>query len=269
VSSLRILTGNPPAPAAPCEVPDNGSGTASLPPAGCEYEGDTSGGSNDKYVITEGLPPGTTIEIVPIHKDFICNPDPSFICSVPVPPGVCEVPGGGLGGNIACADSAVELQVTGTGAPAGFNRTLSVPTSWEAHSGPRNPGDPVQSFPTEMVQLDGAIFGDPDFDLLRIRAGSFYGLPSPGGTTLTERAAGDYQVDSFFDVVYTIDYQGAPGGQLDGLSGTTQGSLRMETGNPQPILEVPSVRSSWLFAFAVLLVVAGLVVSRRVRSESV
>jgi hypothetical protein len=80
--------------AAPCEVPDNGSGTAGLPPAGCEYEGDTSGGSNDKYVITEGLPPGTTIEMVPIHTGFTCDPI-SFSCSVAIPGSRCEGTGGG------------------------------------------------------------------------------------------------------------------------------------------------------------------------------
>lgn len=220
--------------AAPCEVPDNGSGTADLPPAGCEYEGDSSGGSNDKYVITDGLPPGTTIEMVPIHKDFICNSDFSFSCAVPLPPGTCEGPGGVFGGNAVCADSVVELQVTGTGALAGYNRTLVVPIKWEAHSGPRNPGDPVQSFPTEMIQLEGQLFGDPDFDIFRILGGSAFGLPSLGSTTLTRLGppGSNFSVDSFFDIAYQIDFVGAPGSVLEGMSGITVGSLRILTGNP-------------------------------------
>ncbi len=40
----------------PCEVPDNGSGTVTLPPIGCEYISPF-----DVFRITEGLPPGTTI----------------------------------------------------------------------------------------------------------------------------------------------------------------------------------------------------------------
>jgi hypothetical protein len=77
-------------------------------------------------------------------------------------PGVtCETPGGSLGGNLDCSDSTAELTVTGTGALAGFSRTISVPLFMEVHTGPRTPGAPVQDFPTEMVALQGQLFGDP------------------------------------------------------------------------------------------------------------
>jgi len=244
--------------AAPCEVADNGSGTVDLPPAGCDYDGDTSGGSNDKYVITDGLPIGTTIEMVPIHSSFICPAGGFFVCSIAVPPGICEAPGGGLGGNGSCADSTVELQVTGTGTLAGFSRTLFIPTSWEAHSGPRNSGDPVQSFPTEMVQLQGQFFGDPDFCLIQIQEGSLFGLPSSGNTTLTRLGppGSNFSVDSFFDITYQINFQGCPGSVLDGFAGSTQDTLRILTGNP-PSPPAPAAPALGPAGIAMLLSVLG------------
>ena len=56
------------ASADPCNAPDNGTGTVTLPPDGCDYLSPT-----DVHVIINGLPPGTTIELAPIHRDFICN----------------------------------------------------------------------------------------------------------------------------------------------------------------------------------------------------
>jgi hypothetical protein len=235
--------------AAPCEVADNGAWTAELPPAGCEYTGDASG-SSDKYLITDGLPPGTTLELVPVHKDFLCagDADVSF-CSVPIAAGTCEVPGGTLGGNVGCSVFELEFQITGTGALTGYQRTVSVYPEWEAHTGPGDPSDPVQSFPTETVSLEGALFGDPDFDFLQIRAGSSFGLPSPGQTTLTRLGppGSDFNVDSFFDIAYEIEFQGAPGSVLDGLAGTTTGSLRIRTGElgvPPP----PPVDTTYRYA---------------------
>ncbi len=217
------------ASADPCVVPDNGGGTITLPPAGCAYLS-----PDDVHMIIDGLPPGTTIELAPIHKDFICNEQapPGGSCTLPIPPGVCEVAGGGLGGNGDCFDSVVEFEVTGTGALAGFNRIIQVPLFTEVHTGPRNPGDPVQTFPTEMIQLQGALFGDPDFDTLQVQAGLANGLPSPGQTTLTVVPRGYFNVDSFFYILSRIDFLGAPGSALDGLSGSTQATIRMQAGEP-------------------------------------
>ena len=72
----------------------------------------------------------------------------------------------------------------------------------------------------DIFSLQGAIFGDPDFDLIQIRAGTNFGLPSPGATTLTELPGGDFQVDSFFDVFYEIEFVGEPGSDLEGFAGT-------------------------------------------------
>jgi len=243
------------ASADPCNVPDNGTGTVTLPPIGCDYLS-----PDQVHMIIDGLPPGTTIELALIHKDFICNDQGVFFgdCTL-IPPGLCEAPGGGLGGNVDCFESTVELEATGTGLLAGFSRTISVPLFMEVHTGPRTPGAAVQDFPTEIVALEGQLFGDPDFDTLRIRAGSAFGLPSSGETTLTKRASGDFAVDSFFDIVYEIDFVGAPGSVLEGLAGTTTGSLRMETGNPTqnpPAIPVLSVWGTLLLGSGLLALAA-------------
>jgi hypothetical protein len=227
--SLSMVTGDN-----PCVVADDGSGTVTLPPDGCAYLSPT-----EVHEIVSGLPPGTTIVLDAIHKDFICSPRAQGSCSTP--PGLtCETAGGGLGGNLDCSDSVAELTITGTGLLTGFHRTISVPLFMEVHTGPRTPGNAVQDFDTEMVALQGQLFGDPDFDTLRITGGTSNGFPGSGHTTITERASGDYSVDSFFDIVYEIDYVGAPGGQLDGFSGTSGGTLRVETPEPGLFLQLVS-----------------------------
>ncbi len=211
----------------PCVVPDNGTGTVTLPPIGCEYLS-----PSDVHTIVNGLPPGTTIELAPIHKNFICSGEGQISCSFPIPPGLCEVPGGSQGGHLDCFNSAGEFELTGTGALAGFHRSVTLPLACEVHTGPRTPGAPVQAFPSQMMRLQGQITGDPDFDLLRITGGSSFGLPSPGHTTLTQLPGGDWAVDSFFDITYRIDFVGAPGGPLGGMSGSTTATIHMVAQGP-------------------------------------
>ncbi|UCE59369.1 MAG: hypothetical protein JSU63_18245, partial [Phycisphaerales bacterium] len=86
-----------PAPPNPCVQPDNGTGTVTLPPVGCDYLG-----PDEVHQIIDGLPPGTTIELDPIHMDFICTPQAAVQCSLALPPGECEVLGGTLGGHGDC-----------------------------------------------------------------------------------------------------------------------------------------------------------------------
>jgi hypothetical protein len=116
-----------------------------------------------------------------------------------------------------------------------------------------------------MFNLEGAIFGDPDFQQLTITAGSANGLPSPGETTLTQLPSGNFAVDSFFDITYRIDFVGAPGGQLDGLSGSTTGTLRMETGETTapPPPQVPGIQGPGLMLFGLFLVGASLIAIMR------
>jgi hypothetical protein len=118
--------------------------------------------------------------------------------------------------------------LTGTGALLGYSRNINFPISaGETHSALRIPFSPSQSFNTDLYFMQGQIggSGDPDFDLLRITAGTGFGMPSPGHTIFTQ-AAGTWTVDSFFDITYRIDFVGAPAGPFGGRSGSTTGTYR-------------------------------------------
>jgi hypothetical protein len=197
-----------------CVVPDNGTGTVDLPPAGCGYLS-----PDDLHMIIDGLPPGTTIRVDVQHQKFF---------------NVTTSPGGTLGGEVEHFQSILFMDMHGTGGLA-FGRSLALQAQCETHTAPRTPGMAVQSFDTDMFMLQGQLPpGDPDFDLLRITAGTGFGMPSPGHTTLTQLAGGNWNVDSFFDITYRIDFVGAPGGPLAGMSGSTTGTIRMGAGRPAP-----------------------------------
>jgi hypothetical protein len=213
-------------PQGTCLAPDNGSRTVGLP-ADCAFAA-----PYEPMRIIEGLPPNTTIELEPILMDFFCGEYTA--CSMSIPEEGCEAPGGSLGGDYHCFEATLDLTVTGTGDLAGFSRHLAVPVSCEVHTGPRNPGDPVQSFPTVMYRFSGELFGDPDFCTLRITAGTDFGLPSPGQTTLEELGGGLYNVDSFFDITYQIEFEGCPDSYyLADYSGTTTAMVRMKQGSAE------------------------------------
>ena len=193
----------------PCQMPDNGIGTADFPPL-CPYDSD-----DETMMMIDGFPPGSGL--------YLDGPLTGFVDTF-------ETPGGTLGGTIATFNALFEWQVTGFGDLAGYERYLTVPVFYcEAHTGPRNPGDPVQTFPQELMTMNGGLFGDPDFDQLNIVGGTQFGLPSPGETTLTQLPNGDFAVDSFFDITYQIEFVGAPGSILEGLSGVTTGTIRLRT----------------------------------------
>ncbi len=167
-------------------------------------------------VILDGLPGGSSIEI-PASFDYYKN--------------VYETSGGIFSGTIITFEAMLTLELSGTGGLAGYSRPIYLPIQVEMHTGPHS-GSPVQDFPSDLMRLQGQVGGDPDFDLLRITAGTDFGLPSPGHTTLTQLPEGDWQVDSFFDITYRIDFVGASGGPFDGLSGSTYATATMKTPHP-------------------------------------
>lgn len=224
--------------AVPVFVPDNGSGTARVPIM-ADYVAQTP------MVIDAGLPLGTTIQITAVLK---------------TPVVYAEQPGGSLGGTKSGGGGAglFSWQMTGTGALLGFNRSITFPVNassvasfadpafsvigadFEVHTAPRTLAAPFQSFDTDMFRLFGnrvnPAAADPDFDLLRVVAGSDFGLPGPGHTNLLQSGP-NWQADSFFDIFYRIDFVGAPGGALGGMSGSSTHQVRLSLGDrivPEP-----------------------------------
>ncbi len=193
-----------------CILPDNGFGTVDMPP-------DCPDGYEGTMMIVDGLPPGTTIEIDAVLTDFT---------------NVVRSAGGTLGGEIQVFDANLHWVMNGTGDFTGFVRNIVVPVACEVHTGPRNPGDPVQTFDQTLFRLQGQLYGDPDFCELIVTAGVGFGLPSPGQTTLTELPSGDFAVDSFFDITYQINFEGCPGSALEGMIGSTIDTRRFQAGEP-------------------------------------
>jgi hypothetical protein len=173
---------------------------------------------NDVHMIIDGLPPGTTIELGAEHRDFF---------NVVVMPD-------GMGGEVEQFQSVLTLHLEGTGAAAGYTSTKIIPTQDQTHVfADTNPDPNVRSHVTDFLGIQGQIVGDPDFDLLRVTAGSNFGMPSPGHTTLVRSAPGQpWDVHSFFDITYRIDFIGRPGGPFGGMSGSTTGTIRMQAGEP-------------------------------------
>ncbi len=192
-----------------CVAPNNG-GTTQM--TNCNY----TNSPDSRFEIINGLPPGNSILSDGIILDWLNE---------------INMPGSLLGGDIEKGDPKLNLSMQGVGFL--FNRHVNMPTVIQMHTGPRIPGDPVQMYGTDMFFLQGTLPpGDPDFDLLRITAGTNFGMPSPGHTTLTLRGDGNWNVDSFFDIDYRIDFVGSPGGSLAGMSGSTTGTIRMQATTP-------------------------------------
>jgi hypothetical protein len=203
-----------------CWLPDNGNGTADLPP-------NCSVGYAGPMQIRDGLPPGSTLNAAARLVNFTA---------------VVRNPGGTLGGETHQWNADLELALTGTGVFAAYNRFLVIPVNGQTHSAPRTPFAPVQSFAMDLYALQGQITLDPDFDLLRVTAGAAFGMPSPGQTVLTQSGSG-WAVDSFFDITSRIDFIGRPGGPFGGMSGSTTDQLvRFDMCHEQP---TPAVPATW------------------------
>jgi hypothetical protein len=198
----------------PCELPDNGNGTVTLPDPDCPYRGIGS-----FHELLDGLPVGTTVIIEAVHLDFFCDQGNMELCNSA---------GGSLGGETHDFGSQLELRVIGSGAAEGLDETVLVPVDCVVETGPRA-GGPTQIFANSMVSLQGSASGVGSFVSISIEAGSAFGLPSPGQTTLVRDGGPgcDFVVESYFDINYRIDYVGA--GLLAGFSGTGEGQVRMSS----------------------------------------
>ena len=123
----------------------------------------------------------------------------------------------GPDGEIMTCQAILHMDIQGTGALSPLSRQIQMQVQMEVHWPCADPSADVRSFPNEMVQLQGEIFGDPDFYTLRVEAGSSFGQPSPGHTRRTRLPSGNFNVDSFFDVEYRITWQGCPGSIIEGF----------------------------------------------------
>jgi hypothetical protein len=199
-----------------CQLPDNGSGTVTMPPACID-------GYLGTLQIVNGLV-NATIQIDAKLFDF---------------QNLVESPGGTQGGTFSTfSPAALQMQMTGTGALNGFSRTISIPIiNGRLDWGPRTGNAPVQTFPGDFRLIQGTVFGDPDFDELTFTSGSQLGFPNFGSSTLA-RIGGigsDFLVDSFFDIEYEITYQGAAGSVLDGMAATHADFTRLSICGAPPV----------------------------------
>ena len=233
-------------------LPDNGFGTADLPPVGLTYLSVPSvGNASGDMAIVAGLPVGSTVEVnASLHTFTYSQFSPPGLMSFP-PNATGRQPGGSLGGEQAASDAVLSFPMIGTGVYAGFNRSVAIPIAHEIHMAPRTLAAPVQVFNTDLFRFFGQITSDPDFDLLRIVAGTDFGLPSPGLSVLTQ-AGPAWDLYSYYDVTYRIDFVGRPGGTFSGMSGSTTGVVRIE------IIPAPGA--------AALLGIGGLIAARRRRN---
>jgi hypothetical protein len=219
-AGLLFTTQAPAQPPVECCIVPSVNGTAEMP-GHCQYAGTME--------IVDGLAAGDTIFI-----DAVIEVTSSLNLTGTPPTGTTEEFSGNLYLTLQGSGtlSAFSRNITINLAPAGPNKT---------QSDPRTPFAPIQPFPNDLLRMHGQIFGDPDFDLLRVTGGTEFGMPSPGFTTLYQSGS-MWIVDSFFDVFHRVDFVGAPTGALAGRSGSTTRQRRFST---CPLIPVPVEATTW------------------------
>ena len=216
VRTLSIIGALALAPAAfaqPVVVPDNGFGTADLPPP-APHAYDNVGGT---WHAINGFPSGWQLNMDATLGNFnsvIRTPD-------------------GFGGENQSWQATMTFAITGTGGFGAYNRTVNMAVIGQSHTGPRGVGS-TQNFTNDLLQLQGPLPpGDPAFDLRRITAGGNFGLPSPGASTLTQSGP-NWNVYSIWHTTWRVDLIGHSPSLFGGMSGSTTGQVDMEMGVPTP-----------------------------------
>ena len=143
---------------------------------------------------------------------------------------VTQTNGGALGGHAQSFSGKIDVQLTGVGAHAGYSRLITLPISGQSASAPRGGSATPQSFESDVVSIFGQILGDSDFSLFRFTAGSSFGMPSPGHTVFT-REGSLWSADSYFDLTYQIEFNGAAGGPFAGIHSVTTSANRFQAGS--------------------------------------
>jgi len=147
---------------------------------------------------------------------------------------VTQTNGGALGGHAQSFSGKIDVQLTGVGAYAGYSRLITLPISGQSVSAPRGGSATPQSFEGDVVSIFGQILGDSDFSLFRFTAGSSFGMPSPGHTVFT-RQGNLWSADSYFDLTYQIEFNGAAGGPFAGIHSVTTSANRFQAGSLQQV----------------------------------
>jgi hypothetical protein len=133
--------------------------------------------------------------------------------------------GGKLGGTREVGTSTLQVRLT---CPDQEAVEFEIPASFEVHTAPHPDEVREMSFDTEMYSIDGSATDIGPFASIRLKGGASNGYSSPGRTSLKSASEGALVVESSFTIGYYLEFEGAKGGPLEGLSGKTESSIEMQ-----------------------------------------